>query len=102
MTWGKTMEITTNNQWRDLLHWHELTEKEQNEFIGLMSLESCEEQMYTRYKNWVTCLGDYMQIDSNSSFPKQWHAYHSDSFFSGTLIELSDCGEQYRIATYIS
>ena len=32
---------------------------------------------------------------------KEWHAYLSDSFFSGILIRVSDDGEQYQIATFI-
>lgn len=42
-------------------------------------------------------LSDFGQTDENG-----YHGCHSDSFFSGVLIRLSDDGEQYQIATYYS
>jgi len=33
---------------------------------------------------------------------QSWHGHKGDSFFSGTLIRVSDDGEEYQIATYLS
>lgn len=44
-----------------------------------------------------------MNIDNNSPFKTlSFDGYYSDSFFSGFLIKLSNDGESYKIATYIS
>ncbi len=91
------MEIKTNHQWREFIYWHELTEKEQQEF-DYMDIEEQENVTFLRYRNWVYSLDCFMRSDS---FP-QWDGYHGDSFFSGVLIKLSNDGSMYKIATYYS
>jgi len=45
----------------------------------------------------------FMRFGYPGSVPFQgWHGYSSDSFYSGVLIKISDDGETYQIATYIS
>ena len=50
--------------------------------------------------NWYH-VSEFMRCDDNSPF-NGWHGYHSDSFFSGILIRLSDDCETYQIGTYIA
>ena len=39
---------------------------------------------------------------SGSPIPGDWDGYESDSFFSGTVIKISNDGETYKIGTYLS
>ena len=47
-------------------------------------------------KQWYH-ISDFMRCASDG-----WNGYSSDSFFSGTLIQLSNDGESYIIGTYCS
>lgn len=98
--------IKTNNVPRQLLSWHELSEKERAEFDYLDTEEAQEWARFVRYKNWVYHTGDIMRIDVNrellpSGF-ENWHGYISDSFFSGVLFRISDDNESVICATYYS
>lgn len=96
------LKIITNHRWREFISGFELTEKEKKEF-DYMSKEEIEEGTFFRYRNWIYTLGDFMRIDKGmfEDFA-DWNGYASDSFFSGVLIKISDDGDQYQIATYIS
>lgn len=59
-------------------------------------VESC-----FRYKGHKYFLEEFMRMDKNSPFGKEFHAYKSDSFFSGILIMLSEDGEAIKAYTYI-
>ena len=94
------MEIKTNNQWREFITWHDLTEKEQQEF-DYMDTEEQENSTFLRYRKWVYSLDCFMRTNKES-WSYGWDGYSSDSFFSGVLIKLSDDGSMYKIATYYS
>lgn len=96
--------IKTNNQFRPLLYGYELTEKEQKEYDFLEFTDEGEGSCakFFRYKGWTYLLDDFMRTGAHSPFPERWHAYLSDSYFSGILIHLSDCGEAVVCATYFS
>jgi hypothetical protein len=98
------LTIKTNNHYRPLLYGFELTEKEQKEYDFLDFTEDGEGfwGRFFRYKHWTYLLDDFMRIDANSPFPEKWHGYHSDSFFSGIVIQLSDDGEAVVAGTYYS
>lgn len=85
-------EITTNHHWHEFLSWYDLTEKE-----TLDADVHRDDGIYMRYRGWVYSLDEFM----NLGVPDGWHGVHSDSFFSGVLIRVSDDGEMYQIATYI-
>jgi len=90
---GNTLEIITNN------HWHEI-EYEYNEDI-----KDFEAGFY--YKGYFHLLGDYMATNNKIHMPyvphwmKDWDGYQNDSFFSGTLIKFSECGDCVKVGWYI-
>lgn len=99
------MKIITNNVPRPILYASELTKKD------LYNLSMDEEERaeadengetFFRYKKWTYRIGDFMKLDKGDPFEENWHGYHSDSFFSGILVRLSDCGESLTVGTYIS
>lgn len=101
------MKITTDNKPRPILHWWDLTPKEQAEFDYLMPQEQ-EDHEFVRYRDWVYDLCDLEWIRPNEvPHPQRpgwekWHAYQSDSFFSGVLFRLVDDGESGVVCgTYI-
>jgi hypothetical protein len=93
-----TLEIKTNNQFREIIYWYDLTEKEKDELKD--NYDTIEESSFFRYKNQVYDLNDFMRLEKNSLFPDSWHGYSNDSFFSGILIELSNCGDGVKVGFY--
>ena len=94
-------EIITDHKWKQFKYGYEVPEKVKNDFDWLEEEEKDDGWIYYR-KNWYH-ESDFMRIDNNNPFYSLgWHGYHSDSFFSGVLIQISDDGEGYKIATYIS
>ena len=92
-------KIYTNNHQRQFLYFYELTEKEKKE---LDWIEDDTASVF-RYRGNVYSLDEFVRIDKNNPFyPLGYHGYHSDSYFSGILIKVSDDGESYQVATYIS
>lgn len=94
------MDITTNNHSRNILCFFDLTEREQEDIKGNYS--SIEEGFFFRYRGRVYDLNDFMRNNNNSPFPSEWDGYHSDTFFSATLIKYSDCGDKIIVATAMS
>lgn len=101
-----TLQITTNNIYRPILnacelqakHWKALgmDKDEQNEAMedGLS---------FVVYKGYPIRLDDFIRLDRDSNpFPSFWHGYHSETFFSGLVIHLSNCGEACIIGHYFS
>lgn len=89
------MEIKTNNRPRDVLYFHELTQKEQAEF----SHEDRETCTYFRYKGYVYLLDDFVRCPPDLS-TRGWHGCHADSFFSGTVIKYTQCNERVIVGWY--
>jgi len=88
------MKITTNNQYRTILHWSDLTEKEQKE---LDMYEDVQESSFFRYRDWCYDLCDFWRTDSNDNWKDKWDGYKTDSYFSAILVKYSDCGEAVRV-----
>lgn len=86
------MEIITNNVPRNVLQWHELTEKEKKEFDYLDTQERQEEASFVRYRGWVYDLGEFMRVEppiaphAQREGLEKWDGYFSDSFFSAVLV----------------
>jgi len=98
------LKIITNNQYRPVLYWDELTTKEQEEYAYLNDSESGEEVndcSFFRYREGCYFLGDFMRVDNNAPF-KGWDGYHSDGFFSGVLVKYSSCGDAVKVGRYFS
>jgi len=103
-------EVKTNWHWREPLSWHQLTEKEQKEFDYIENPEYSGWNRFTRYCGNVIDLRDMMRLhdpnfdlnpDKGNPLHK-WHAYASDSFFSGIVIRYDEDCELFQIGTYIA
>ena len=83
-----SIRIITNNRWRTLLDWNELTPKEQEEFDWIEDPEENPHEFF-RYRGQVYCTADFLVVSKGYPFydaPGKWCAYRSDSFFSAVLI----------------
>jgi hypothetical protein len=92
------MKIITNNQYRPILNWHELTEAEQKE---LDMYEDVQESSFFRYRKWTYDLCDFWRTDSNDHWKDKWDGYKTDSYFSAILVKYSECGEALRVGLAI-
>jgi len=97
------MQIITNWQPRSFIYWHDLTESEGRWF----DYAGVEEDTFFRYKGEVYSLSDFM-TPPPGAFPKFWHAYDADSFFSGILLHFCnqesgdyDIDNDVVVGTYI-
>lgn len=79
------MDITiiTNNHPRDLLQWHELTDREKSEFSYTNGDDSTDYR-FVRYRG--ECY-DIHDTEGPPSFAPGWDMYISDTFFSGVLFK---------------
>jgi len=85
------MKITTNNQYRPILQWSDLTEEEQDFRYGIY--DGVEESSFFEYKECVYDLNDFLYAKGLD----KWDGYHNETFFSSVVIKLSDCGESVRV-----
>lgn len=91
------LTIVTDHKWKNFKYGYEVPEKVLKDLGSYIAYDG-----YIQYRGQWYDLADFMILDKNSSFPKPWQAYQSDSAFSGIVIEVSNDGEQYRIGTYFS
>ena len=98
--------IVTNWQPRDVLRWYDLTPKEQKEFDYMDTEQDRDEGSFFRFKGWTYDLGEFCRIAPRSNVSEhpctmkvdagspllQWDGYHSDTYFSMTLVKYAnDC-----------
>jgi hypothetical protein len=97
-----TMKVTTNNQPRDVIEAHELTLKEREEFdyINWKAVERGEESPeFFRYKGELYDLGEF--FTARTLWPtEEWDGYQSDTYFSGTVVKLSNDGETVIVGRF--
>lgn len=86
------MQIITNNHYRNLLYWEELTGKEKKDF----TYDGVEESSFVRYRGRVYDLGEAMRCSTNSEL-KDWDGYWSDTFFSSVLVKYSEDYETVKL-----
>jgi hypothetical protein len=96
-----SLTITTNNQYRPLLTGCSLTTEERKEF-DYYTEEEIDCATFFKFKGQVYDLGEFMRIDRHDIDFSAYDGYRSDSFFSGLLIKLSNCGDMVKVATYYS
>ena len=91
--------IATNNKPRPLLHWDELTPKEQKEFDYIKPNVGFQ---FVRYRGHAYDIYDMMAVRKETlpadSFLQGWDGYQGDSYFSGVLMRW--VGDQVVMATY--
>lgn len=79
------MKIISNNQPRPLLRWWDLTEKEQQEFDWLETVEEQSCADFFRYKGQVYCLDEFTNLKDGPF--SGWDGVYAGSFFSGVLVK---------------
>ena len=82
------MKITTNNQYRDILNAYDLTSRELEDFDYLEEGEGS----FIRYKGRIWDLSEFMLTDL-----KGWDGISSDTYFSGSVIKLSEDGDTVKV-----
>ena len=95
------LQITTNHNKRLFTYRHDVPEEIQKNQFDYQDPEENHDGFFKFKGHWYH-LDQFMRIDPQApgGFQK-WHGYHADSFYSGVLIQVSDDGETYKVATYI-
>ena len=94
------MKIITNNHFKEILSFFDLTNKEQNEIKD--NYDTIEESSFFRYRGQVYDLCEFMRNNDNSPFCNDWDGYHNDSFFSAVLVKYSECNDAVKVGLAIS
>ena len=92
-----TLAITTNNQERPVISWHDLSTKQQSEF----DYKHAEESQFVVYKGWPYDVAEFMAVHHNEEL-SGWDGYSSDSFFSGVLIKFAPDRDTVIMGRYTS
>lgn len=99
------VKIIGNHNKKDLLFWHDLAEKEQEDIVASLPIERrsyFEEQYYFRYKGNIYCLCEFMAVpEQEVGWMKDFDGYLSDSFFSGILIKVDPGMEWLKVYSYV-
>ena len=99
------LRIITNNNWRQIRYRYEVPPQVLADEFDYQDEDDTSDG-YIYYKGQWYHLDMFMNIsqaDPHCPFPSsQWQGYHADTFFSGILLQVSDDGEEYRIARYMS
>lgn len=92
------MKIITNNHFKEILSFFDLTEKEQNEIKD--NYDTIQESSFFRYRGQVYDLNEFMRVDSLNGQDHSlygWDGYHNDSFFSSVLVKYSSCNDAVKV-----
>lgn len=93
------LTIITNNQYREILYSHDVPEKVLKNDFDWMGVP--EEFSFFKYRGQYYTLSNFMRIENNDKL-KDWDGIESDSFFSGTLVKFSECGDSVKVGRYYS
>jgi hypothetical protein len=88
---GHEIRICGSNRWQEI---HTLFNDESEDITN-----------YVNHYGIQYTLDEFMAIRKDVSHPSwldEFDGYLSDSFFSGVLIKLSDCGESAKVFTFLS
>ena len=103
-----TLKIKTNNRERELLSLHEFPLGRQCDLrsqFDWLDEEEFDSPGFFTYKGRVHHISQYLACDQIQKMESEfsgWHGYESDSFFSGTVIRVSDDGETVVVGSYCS
>ena len=95
-------KIVTDNKYKQFKQDWDVPEKVLRSQFDWMA--NTGEHSFLKYKGHWYCLADFMTIPQDLGNGKAWYkwdGYSADGYFSGTLIKLSDDGEEYIIGTYV-
>jgi len=91
------IEIKTNHHYRPLITWDDLSKIEKEEFDYLKTDDDRYSSVFFRYKSNVYDISQFS--DWKDTY---WHAYQSETYFSGILIKYSEFRDKLKVATYYS
>jgi len=100
------MKIITNNHFKEILSFFELTNKEQDELKD--NYDTIEESSFFRYRGHVYDLNEFMRVNDSLNGQGQehelydWDGYHNDSFFSSVLVKYSSCNDAVKVGLALS
>jgi hypothetical protein len=100
------MKITTNNHYRPVLSWHELTTKEQDELKD--SYDTIKESTFFRFKDWCYDLNDFLRVNDHLHGRGTdhdlygWDGYKNESFFSSVLVKYDESCESVKVGLALS
>ena len=100
------MKIITNNHYRPILRWSDLTEEEQNLRYGMY--DDIEESSFFEYKDCLYDLNDFLRVNNalNGKGVNHdlygWDGYHNESFFSSVLVKYDDSFESVKVGLALS
>ena len=87
------MKIVTNNSYRELLDYNDLTTKEKVD-IGM---ENMEEGRFFRYRGSIYDLSEFIRSDS---FGEEWQGVLHLTYDSGVLVAVSACGDGIKVGRF--
>jgi hypothetical protein len=94
------MNIKTNNKFRPILYWHDLTAVEQNEFDWVTG-DIQDSVRFVRYKGEVYPLEEFMPLSNGvEKVLSPWSGSRGDSYFSGLLIRYDEDCENVVVGMY--
>ena len=86
------MKVITNNHYRPLLSFWELSPREKKEMTDILE-EKAEEDTFFRYKGTVYPLSDFMRTFSTPN----WDGILSTTAFTAIVVKLSPDGEAVKV-----
>lgn len=92
------MKIVTNNHWREFYTVESVPTSILSDYEHLLEDDEMPYNNWIYYRKRWFHLSDFIKIDNTPP----WHGAVGDSYFSGTLIELSGDGDAYKIGYYLS
>lgn len=92
------MRIVSDFKWKQFKYDYQVSKKVLQDYEHLQG-DSFDG--FIKYRNRFYHLSDFLSVQDKALQQKGWHGIYNDSYFSGILIAVSDCGEMYKIATFI-
>ena len=98
------MKIITNNHYRPVLYWHELTTKEQDELKD--SYDTIDESSFFRYRQKVYDLGEFTRpayLSNDYMKMNKWDGMFGDTFFSAVVVKYdNDYSDTIKVGLALS
>ena len=102
------LQIKTNNQERELLSFYEFSLAQQQQLrsdFDWIDEEELASPGFFTYRGTVHHISQFLPFGTlQIQYPElcAWHAYESDTYFSGTVIRASEDGETVVVGTYFN
>lgn len=95
-------DITTDNKWKQFKYGYEVPDNVLKENFDWMEDDEKTDGFF-KYRNDWYHISEFMRFDkSKDEGLGAWQAYSSDSAFSAVLLQISNDGEEYKVATFIT